>query len=97
MPGPEHPNPAGRPPVSVEIDELVLHGFPLAQRDAIAAAFGDRLVELIREHGAPAAAASLATAGLDAGAFTVNAGAAPAAVGRAAAESVYRTIRGGDR
>lgn len=97
MPRRETPRQPGGPPVTVEIDELVLHGFPSAQRNAIAAAFGDRLVELIREAGAPASAADLATVRLDAGAIHLKAGAAPDAVGRAAAQSVYRAVRGGDR
>ena len=82
--------------MSVEIDELVLHGFPSAQRNAIAAAFSDRLVELIREHGAPASA-PVRSANLDAGAFPIKAGASPDTVGRAAAQSVYQAVRGGER
>ncbi len=97
MPNRETPKQPGEPPVTVQIDELVLHGFPSARRHAIAAAFGDRLAELIREHGAPAAAADLATVGLDAGAFSVKSGAKPETVGRAAAQSIYQAVRGGER
>lgn len=85
-----------RPPVTVEIDELVLHGFPISQRDAVATAFGDRLAELIGGHGmsptAPALSASLTADALD-----LNAGARPDAIGRAVAQSVYQALRGGER
>lgn len=96
MPGRENQRKPSRPPVTVEIGELVLHGFPSAQRDAIAAAFGDRLVELIREHGAPLAAPDLSAA-QNADAFSVTAGARPDTIGRAAARSVYQVLRGGER
>ena len=82
--------------MNVEIDELVLHGFPSSQRDAIATAFSDRLAEMIGEHGTPAAAPVI-SASLNAEAFSVGAGAKPDTIGRAAAQSVYRAIRGGER
>lgn len=97
MPRHETSKRLGESPVTVEIDELVLHDFPSVQRHAIAAAFGDRLAELIREHGAPASPADLGTVGLDAGAFSVKPGARPEVIGRAAAQSVYQAVRGGER
>ncbi len=96
MPGRKNRVHSDQAPVTVEIDELVLHGFPSAPRDAIAAAFGDRLVELIREYGAPLAAPDLSAA-LNADAFSVTAGARPDTIGRAAARSVYQVLRGGER
>lgn len=94
MPRHDRHRPPDRPPVRVEIGELVLHGLPATQRDAIAAAFADRLAALIREHGVQASGVS---ASADAAPVAIEAAAAPDAVGRAVASSVYHVLRGGDR
>jgi hypothetical protein len=79
-----------RPPdIEVEIDELVLHGFPASQRRAIADAVQAELVTALAGWGPRAGHA----ARLDGGSFTVPATARPADVGRGVGGQVGRALR----
>lgn len=80
--------------ITVNIDELVLHGFD--QRDGV------RIADAIRaelgtavEGFAPAAGASVAR--LDAGSITVAPGSAPDLVGRAVAQRIGHALPGEGR
>jgi hypothetical protein len=79
-----------RPPdIEVEIDELVLHGFPASQRRAIADAVQAELVTALAgwdptgDHAAR----------LDGGSFTVASTAQPTEVGRGVGGQVGRALR----
>jgi hypothetical protein len=79
-----------QPEVAVEIDELVLHGFDVRQRRAIADAVQAELVTALagwRPEGGSAAR-------VDAGSFPVAATARPGDVGRALGQQVARALRG---
>jgi hypothetical protein len=82
---------SGRQPrVAVEIDELVLHGFDVKQRRAIAEAVEAELVTALAGWRPEAGD----TARLDAGSFPVAAAARPGDVGRALGQQVGRALRG---
>jgi len=76
--------------VELHIEELLLHGFPPAQRAQIAAAVQRELARLIAEAGAPAAWASGAQVNrVDGGSIAAAPGAAPEAVGAQVARAIY--------
>lgn len=82
--------------VTIEIDELVLHGFPAADRHAIADALETELARLVAERGLPAGLADGAGAALaPSGRFTLAPGAAGASVGAGAVEAIYQALRQG--
>ncbi len=82
--------------VTIEIDELVLHGFPAGDRHAIAAALETELARLILERGLPAGLADGVGVELTpSGRFTLAPGAAGAAVGVGAVEAVYQALHQG--
>ena len=79
-----------RPSVEVHIGELVLTGFPPGTSRAIADAMQRRLTHLYAERGVPPPLRRPVDASrLDAGGFTVNAGARPGAIGVQIANAVY--------
>jgi len=84
------------PPLyELRIDELVLEGFALDERHAIAAAMERELTRLLSAADAPfatAGARGLSVDSFDAGVFSVAAGASPATVGVAAARVVNRSL-----
>jgi hypothetical protein len=71
--------------VTVEIGELVLHGFPPGDRHAIGDAVRAELQRLVEAHGVPDAGRSAAR--VDAG--EVHAGPTPQATGVAVARAVH--------
>ncbi len=76
--------------VEVHIEELVLHGFPRADRRRIAAALQRELTRLISEQGVPRHVESgVETARLDGGSFEAPASGSPAIVGARVARAVY--------
>ncbi len=80
--------------VELEIEQLVLHGFPAADRRRIGEAVRSELARLLAEHGATKL---LARGGrirqLDAGAFDVTPGSSADTVGIQVAQSVYRGLK----
>ncbi len=81
--------------IQVEIGELVLHGFAPGDRHAIATAVEQELTRLIAAGIAPAAwNQGGAVDRVDAGAFTLHAGARGAAVGAQVAGQLYRALGG---
>jgi hypothetical protein len=77
--------------IVIEIDELVLHGFPPGERYRIGEAVQAELARIVGERGLPGAWAEGAAGRLDAGAFPA-ADSRPAMIGAGAAEAVYRSI-----
>lgn len=73
--------------VEVHIEELVLHGFPPADRIAIGNAVQVELGRLIAERGLAATPAFAHR--LNSGTFRVAAGASAGGIGRQVAQSVY--------
>lgn len=79
--------------IVIEIDELVLHGFPAADRYRIGEAVQAELARIFAERGLPGTTLqSVAAARRDGGSFNVAAGMPAGAVGAGAAEAVYRTV-----
>lgn len=82
--------------VTIEIDELVLHGFAAGDRYRIGEAVQAELARLIAERGLPEAAnpngPGVEVARLDGGAFAVPPGAPAAAVAAGIAAAVYRSM-----
>jgi hypothetical protein len=79
-----------RPNLVLEIDELIIAGWPKAAGYAIADAFHHELTRLIGERGLPAALRQNAgSPSLDAGAVHVGRGARAAVTGAQIATSVY--------
>jgi hypothetical protein len=78
--------------IEVIIDELVLHGFDPRHRERIADAVRAELA-LVLESWSPDAGDGVAR--VDAGSFTVPAGAPPAVVGRGAARQVGQILHRG--
>lgn len=77
--------------VEVHIESLVLHGFSPLERHRVAEAVRLELARLLREGGLPLEEAG-EVARLDAGAFTVAAGAGAEQVGAQVARAVYRGL-----
>jgi len=84
-------------PIELNIDELVLHGFPPGERYAIADAVEQTLSQLLTEQiangGLPDSLANNSRrANVDAGSFNVEAGAKSGAVGSQIAQNVHRGL-----
>jgi hypothetical protein len=77
--------------IEVHIESLVLHGFSPLERYRVAEAVRLELARLLREGGVPLERAG-EVARLDAGAFTVAAGAGAEQVGAQVARAVYRGL-----
>jgi hypothetical protein len=79
-----------RPSIELQIEELILTGFPAGDRRRIGAAFEQELGRLLSERGLPAA---LGQGGdrpsLDGGSFEVQPNMGPEAVGIQVAKAVY--------
>ncbi len=79
--------------VELHIEELVLHGFPPEQRQAIAAAVEAALAGLIAERGAPPGwVGGEEIPRLDGGQFVVTPAARPEAIGAQVAQAVYEGL-----
>jgi hypothetical protein len=79
-----------RPPIDVHIEELVLTGFPRGASREIGEAVQRQLTHLFTERGVPVAMQQpIAAPRVDAGSFTLGAGAKPAAIGGQIAHAVY--------
>jgi hypothetical protein len=78
--------------IVIEIDELVLHGFPPGERYRISEAVEAELARILGERGLPGAWTEGAAPRLDGGAFNVASGMPATAVGAGVAEAVYRTV-----
>ena len=80
--------------LELEIEELVLEGFPAAQKDRIARAVHVELERLFAENGVPPsleAGGNVAT--IDGGSFEAAPNASPEAVGAQVARSLYGGMR----
>jgi hypothetical protein len=81
--------------IVIEIDELVLHGFPPGERYRIGEALQGELTRLLGERGLPSmGAADAASDRLDGGSFVIASGMPATAIGAAVAGAVYRTVAG---
>jgi hypothetical protein len=79
--------------IVIEIDELVLHGFPAADRYRIGDAVQAELARIFAERGLPDMAMQNVTIGrLDGGSFNLAARMPVTAVGTGAAEAIYRAV-----
>ena len=78
--------------IVIEIDELVLHGFPPADRNRIGEAVQAELARIVGERSLPDAWTEGAATRLDGGAFNVASGMPALAIGTGVAEAVYRTM-----
>ena len=82
-----HPIPQA---IEVHIDELILHGFPPADRHPIGGAVERELARLFAGQGLPRNLASGSAVGqLDGGAFNVAPGTTPEAIGVQIAQAIY--------
>ncbi len=84
-------------PIELNIDELVLHGFPAGDRYAIAEAVEQTLSQLFSEQIAsegipPSLAVQSQRAQVDAGSFNVAPGAKGNAIGSQIAHNVHRGL-----
>lgn len=76
--------------VIIEIEELVLYGFPAGQHYAIAEAVERELARLVNEQGAPTGLAAAPDASaVDGGAFRLAADARPQQIGAQVARAIY--------
>lgn len=87
--------------VELHIEELVLHGVPLQDRDAFAAAFTFELTRLLTEQGVPTGLSIGGGRGqqlnsLDAGTLNASPGLSPGHLGTRVAQAIY-TGMGGTR
>jgi hypothetical protein len=80
--------------IVIEIDELVLHGFPPGERYRVGEAVQAELTRILGERGHPGAWTEGAASRLDGGAFNVASGMPAVAIGAGVAEAVYRTVTG---
>jgi hypothetical protein len=84
-----------RPDVELELEELVLHGFPAADRGRIRAAVERALAARIAEGGLPRElAGGGALARLDGGRFAVERDASPESIGARVAEAIVASAGG---
>ncbi len=82
-----------KPDIELHIEELVLHGFSPADRYRIAEAVERELARYFSEQGiSPALLAGGAIAHIDAGAFQMQPGARPDAIGAQVARAVHRGL-----
>ena len=76
--------------IELHIEELVLHGFPPSDRDAIGAAIQGELARLFAEQGAhPALQHTREVEKVDGGSFSMRTGAKAVPIGTQVAQSVY--------
>ncbi|MGH6611939.1 MAG: hypothetical protein ACRECQ_16975 [Burkholderiaceae bacterium] len=76
--------------IELHIEELVLHGFAPRDRSRIGEAVERELARLFAEHGTPPSLTQGSeVANLDGGAFEVEPGAKPKAIGAQVARTVY--------
>ena len=80
--------------IVIEIDELVLHGFPPGDRYRIGEAVQAELTRILGERGLPGAWTAGEATRLDGGAFNVASGMPTLAIGTGVAEAVYQTVTG---
>lgn len=85
--------------VELHIEELVLHGVPLQDRDAFAAAFTFELTRLLTEQGAPTAwgaggGSSRQLNSLDAGILNASPGLSPGHLATRVAQAIYTGMGG---
>lgn len=74
----------------LQIDEVVLHGFPVTSRYSIGEAMQQHLTELIISRGMPSALTqSVDAAEIDAGSFLMHASTKPSTIGTMVANAVY--------
>jgi hypothetical protein len=78
--------------IVIEIDELVLHGFPPGERYRIGEAVRAELTRILGERGLPGAWRDGAAPRLDGGSFTIASGMPAVAIGAGAAAAVYQTL-----
>jgi hypothetical protein len=78
--------------ILIEIDELVLHGFPPGDRYRIGEAVQAELVRILGERGLSGVRTEGAATRLDGGAFNIAPGMPALAIGTGVAEAVYRTM-----
>jgi hypothetical protein len=79
-----------RPSIELQIEELILTGFPAGDRRRIGAAFEQELGRLLSERGLPAALGQGSDrSSLDGGSFGVGQNTLPEAVGFQIAKAVY--------
>jgi hypothetical protein len=77
--------------IVIEIDELVLHGFPPGERYRIGEAVQEELARIVGERGLPGMWAGGAATRLDAGEFSA-ADRRSTTIGTGAAEAVYHAV-----
>lgn len=81
-----------RPTIEIEIDELVLHGFPPSERYRIAESVTTELTRIVMERGLTQAdATSQASDSVQGGSFTLR----PANAGAQIAEAIYQGLVNG--
>jgi hypothetical protein len=79
--------------IEVQINELVLHGFPSHQRHAIADAVQREFTELlVRQHSVAAVTTARELDSISAKPFSISAEASTSATGKAIARAVYQSI-----
>jgi hypothetical protein len=81
-------------PIEVRVDELLLAGFPSADRERIGTAVQHEVERLVsaRQEPWPEAAGDLAV--LSAGSFRIEPGMSPEAIGAEIGQAVYRRLGG---
>jgi hypothetical protein len=79
----------GNTRVSLRIEELVLHGFPVALRHSIGNATQLELRRLIRNRGLPLRGAQGDLSRIDGGSFTATPATKPDAIGRLIAQAIH--------
>ena len=81
--------------INLNIDSLILHGFPSTDRAQIAAAVQRELTRLLAERGVPPSLAQEASRlQIDSGQFQITPGARADAVGRQVAQQIYEGLQG---
>jgi len=80
--------------IDLHVEELILEGFPVADRQVIGIAFRAELTRLLTDQGLPTdKAVSRQVAALSARPITITAGARPEAVGIQTARAVYQGLQ----
>lgn len=82
--------------IVIEIDELVLHGFPPGDRYRIGEAVQAELARIFAERGLPEGRSGSEASRLDSGAFRAADGRSDT-IGVGVAEAVYRTVAAHNR
>ena len=87
------PRPQRRSPVNIQIEELVLHGFPYHERHRIAQAVERELGRLLRNGQPESLRRCCAAERIDGGSFKVTAGWGAIKTGREIARALYRGLQ----